>query len=134
MSLNNEERKAVVGLEYEKALKTFSQIQTLADNNMWDIVANRLYYCTFHAVLALLINDAHKTSTHRGAVALFGMYYVKESKFTQEEGRMFSRLQTMRDESDYNCAYNACKSDVEPYIPQVEAFIKKVKTYLDKIS
>lgn len=26
MSLNNEERKAVVGLEYEKALKTFSQV------------------------------------------------------------------------------------------------------------
>lgn len=51
MSLNDEERKAIVTLEYEKAYSTFSGVQTLADNGMWDFVANRLYYSAFHAVL-----------------------------------------------------------------------------------
>ena len=67
---------------------------------MWDIVANRLYYAALHAALALLINDGHKTTTHRGIVALFGLHYIKTGIFTTEEGKMYSRLQTMRDESD----------------------------------
>lgn len=130
MSLNNEERRAVVSLEYEKATKTFSNIPTLIAGEMWDFVANRLYYAAFHAVLALLINDEHKTSTHRGLGALFGLHYVKTGMFTAEEGRMFARLQGMRDEADYNCAYNASKEDIEPYVKQVEAFIKKIGTHL----
>lgn len=130
MSLSDEERKAVVGLEYEKSTDTFSKIDILAEQGMWDIVANRLYYSAFHAVLALLINDGHKTSTHRGTSALLGMHYVKTGILTPEEGRMFSRLQTMRDEADYNCAYKASEEDVKPYISQVGDFIAKIKTLL----
>lgn len=37
MSLNSEERRAVVALEYEKAVNTFANIQTLAANSMWDL-------------------------------------------------------------------------------------------------
>lgn len=130
MSLNSEERRAVVALEYEKAVNTFANIQTLAANSMWDFVANRLYYSAFHAALALLINDGHKTTTHRGIVALFGMYYIKTGIFSTEEGKMYSRLQTMRDESDYNCSFTATQEDVEPYIEQVQAFLYKVRIRL----
>lgn len=130
MSLNQEERNAVVSLEYEKAYSTFCNIPTLVENEMWDFVANRLYYSAFHAVLALLINDGHKTSTHRGLGALFGLHYVKTGRFTTEEGRMFARLQSMRDEADYNCAYKASKEDILPYVSQVENFIKKIRMQL----
>ena len=130
MSLNNEERRAVVSLEYEKATKTFDNISTLVKEEMWDFVANRLYYAAFHAVLALLINDGHKTSTHRGLGALFGLHYVKTNIFSPEEGSMFARLQSMRDEADYNCAYNASKEDILPYVSQVEYFISKIGEHL----
>lgn len=133
MSLNQEERNAIVSLEYEKAYNTYCNIQTLVDNEMWDFVANRLYYSAFHAVLALLINDGHKTSTHRGLGALFGLHYVKTGIFTIEEGRMFARLQSMRDEADYNCAYKASKEDILPYVSQVEKFIKKIRLQLTSL-
>lgn len=130
MSLDAEERRNVVLLEYEKASKTFAQIPTLVDNSMWDIVANRLYYAVFHATLALLINDGHQTATHRGIVALFGIHYIKTGIFSIEEGKMYSRLQTMRDESDYNCLFTATQEDVEPYIKQVGDFLHKVRSHL----
>lgn len=130
MSLNPEERKAVVLLEYEKAMNTYSNVPTLVQNEMWDFVANRLYYSAFHAALALLINDGHKTSTHRGIVALLGLHYIKTGILSIEEGKMYSRLQTMRDESDYNCAFTATKEDIELYVEQVGAFLTKVRTLL----
>lgn len=126
MSLNNEERQAVVALELEKATNTFSKIPMLVEEEMWDFVANRLYYSAFHAILALLINDGHKTATHRGLGALFGLHYVKTGIFTVDEGKMFARLQNMRDEADYNCAYDASKEDVLPYVEQVQSFINKI--------
>lgn len=130
MSLNSEERRAVVSLEYEKAINTFDNILPLVANSMWDFVANRLYYTVFHATLALLVNDGHKTSTHRGVVALFGMHYIKTGIFPTEYGKMYSRLQTMRDEADYNCSFKATQEDVEPYIEQVQNFLAKVRDRL----
>lgn len=53
--------------------------------------------------------------------------------FTVEEGRMFARLHSMRDEADYNCAYKASKEDILPYAPQVEAFIKKIRKQLTSL-
>lgn len=130
MSLDIEERKSIVTLEIEKAENTYARIQTLADNDMWDFVANRLYYAAFHAILALLINDGHKTVTHRGIVAVFGMHYIKTGIFSIEEGKMYARLQSMRDEADYNCSFSAEKEDIEPYILPVGEFIRKVKSKL----
>ena len=43
MSLNEEERKVLVSLEYEKALSIFSQIEGLQSLGYWDNIANRLF-------------------------------------------------------------------------------------------
>ena len=65
MSLNEEERKIIVGLEIEKAENIISQINELEKLSYWDNIANRLYYALFHAVSALLIFDKHNVSTHK---------------------------------------------------------------------
>ena len=44
MSLNDEERRIIVNLEYEKAVNTFKQIEGLKGLGYWDNIANRLYY------------------------------------------------------------------------------------------
>ena len=43
MSLTEEERKIIVGLELEKARNTFGQIEELRKLGYWDTLANRLY-------------------------------------------------------------------------------------------
>ena len=81
MSLNEEERKIIVGLEYEKAQAIMAQIEGLKSLGYWDNIANRLYYALFHAVSALLIRDKHAVNTHRGVVVLFGQHYVRTGIF-----------------------------------------------------
>ena len=107
MSLTDEERRTTVRLQIEKAHKNFAQIELLSKAGYWDNVANRLYYSLFHAVSAMLIRDGYNVSTHRGAVGAFGMHYVTTGIFSIEEGKHYSRLQGLREKSDYNCAYNA---------------------------
>ena len=81
MSLNDEERRAVVRLQIEKAHAIFDQIPLLCEAGYWDNVVNRLYYSLFHAVSALLINDGYNVGSHRGAVGAFGQYYVTKGAF-----------------------------------------------------
>ncbi len=126
MSLSNEERKIVVGLETEKARKTFAEIEVLRQAGLWDNIANRLYYAVFHAVSALLINDGHIVGTHQGAVIMLHQHYIKTGILEKKYGTFYSRLQTMREQSDYNCTFNATEEEITPLIPLTGEFIEKV--------
>ena len=106
MSLTNEERKTLVGLEMKKARETYEDIGILINANRLNGAANRMYYAVFHAVCALLINDGHQVNTHKGSHALFNLHYIKTGILPKEYGQLYSQLQTMREESDYNCAYD----------------------------
>lgn len=132
MSLNDEERRIIVNLELEKAVNTMAQIPELQRLGYWDNIANRLYYAVFHAVNALLINDGHPVNTHRGVIALFGNYYIRTGIFSSEDGRLYSDLQTMRNNSDYNCSYDATQQEIEPMIAPAKRLIAKVLDYINK--
>lgn len=130
MSLNEEERCIIVGLEYEKALSIMSQIEGLQSLGYWDNIANRLYYALFHAVSALLIHDKHAVNTHRGVVVLFGQHYVKTGKFDLADGKLYSQLQTMREKGDYNCIYQTSEDEVTPMIEPAKILIAKIGQYI----
>lgn len=132
MSLKEDERRIVVALELEKTDKTLKQMQVQLEAHLWEMVANRLYYALFHAVSALLIHDSHEVGSHRGAVNRFSMYYVKTGIFTKEEGRLYSQLQGLREEGDYNCSIDVEREEVEYYVEPTLALIRKIKGYIAK--
>ena len=132
MSLNDEERNVIVGLELEKAINTIEQIPELQKLGYWDNIANRLYYSVFHAVTALLIHDSHPVNTHKGALALFGNYYIRTGLFPSKAGRLYSNLQTLRNNSDYNCSYSASQQEIEPMIEPAKELIESIKEFIQK--
>lgn len=130
MGLKEQDRRVLVILELEKSDKTFAQMQAMLSNQIWELVANRLYYSLFHAVTALLLNDHHEVGTHRGAVNMFHLYYVKTGIFTKEDGRLYSQLQSLREDGDYNCSIDVEKEDVEPKVEPTRLLISRIKAYI----
>ena len=112
MSLSDEERRIIVDLELEKANRTYDAAIIMVEKEHWESAANRLYYALFHAVNALLIHDGHQVKTHKGSHALFGMYYIKTNKLPREYSNIYQKLESIRDESDYNWAYNIVPEDI----------------------
>lgn len=127
MSLTDEERRIVVDLEIDKARRIMTQTDELVKLGYWDNIANRLYYAVFHAVSALLIQDGHKVSTHKGAVVSFGQYYVKTGIMSIDDARLYSQLQTMREKSDYNCVYEISEEEIVPKIDQAKSLVSKIE-------
>lgn len=132
MSLKEEERQVIVTLELEKADKIWSQLGVQVQAQLWDMAANRLYYALFHAVSAMLIHDHHEVGTHRGAVNKFSLYYVKQGIFTKADGRLYSRLQGLREDGDYNCSFDVEQDEVEEKIEPTRMLIEKIKHYITK--
>ena len=130
MSLTDEERQVMVEVEIERAEKILSQVETLRAKALWDILANRLYYALYHAVISLLIKNRIQVGTHKGAVVMFSREFVKTGIFSTEEGRVFSSLEQLRESGDYNCLIETTETEIVPYIPKVTALIKKIKTLL----
>ncbi|MCR5423476.1 MAG: HEPN domain-containing protein [Bacteroidales bacterium] len=131
MILSDEERKIIVELELGKANRTYEAAMLMVNNEHWESAANRLYYALYHIVNALLIHDGHQVNTHKGSHALFGQYYIKTGKLPRLYSIIYQKLEAIRDESDYNWAYNITPEDIlEKTIPareMIDAITKMIK-------
>ena len=130
MSLSQEERSIIVGLEIEKAYRFMAEADAVAAMELWDVVANRIYYAVFHAVSALLINDRYEVRSHKGAGLIFGQKYVLTGLFSVEDGRLYAKLQDLREKSDYNLVYQSDECEMAPLIVRSKELIDRIKTRL----
>jgi len=131
MSLTNDERTTLVSLELKKALETYEEIEVLVRADKWSGAANRLYYAVFHAINALLIHDGHSVNTHRGSHAIFNLHYIKTGIFPIEYGRLYNQLQTMREESDYNCVFEVEPEVLKERLEPARNLISKIKERIE---
>ena len=127
MSLSNEERNVLVALELKKARETYDEIEILVTANRLNGAANRMYYAVFHAVCALLIHDGIQVNTHKGSHALFSQKYIKTGILPREYGQLYNQLQTMREESDYNCAYDVEFDELQQRLEPTRRLIEDIE-------
>ena len=130
MSLDKEKRDTVVSLEIAKAFTTQEEVDLLVEKGYWNAAANRLYYSVFHAVSALLIHDGIRIKSHKGAGVMLNQHYIQTNKISPELGKLYRRLELMREESDYNCFYNTSpeelKKELEPARELIDLIAKMV--------
>ena len=132
MSLNDEERNAVVRKELLRAHETFEEIEIMRQAGKWNGAANRIYYSVFHAVNALFVNDGLQVKRHQGSHALFSQHYIKTGKLPIKYGRFYNNLQTLREKSDYNCFYDVEEQDVIDGMEKAGKFIKAIEDFINK--
>ena len=132
MKLSEENREALIALYTEKADETMAEVQVAIDAEKWSMAANRLYYALLHILTALFIKDGHPTATHLGAKMTLGLHYVKTGIITQEQGRLFSRLETLREKADYDCFFKADKDDIDTYYPQAITLFERIKELIQQ--
>ena len=128
MSMNAEERKAVVEFRLEKAQRAYEQACGVVEKSYWETIANRLYYAAYNAVSALLISYGYSAQSHSGVIHLFGLHFVKAGVFPREIGKLYHDLFAMRITGDYDDTYGLTENDVLPYIEPVKQLILEVST------
>ncbi len=118
---------ALIDYRLERAKETYEEALLMKRENHWNACANRLYYAAFYAVSALLVKNGFSSGKHSGVKSLFNQHFVKTGKIDKEMGRLYNRLFEARQEVDYVDFVVFDSNIVEPWIQEVENFIKDVK-------
>lgn len=126
MTLQSEERRAIVSYRLDKANKTLKEVEDIGKLGYWNLAANRLYYAAYYASAALLINSGIDASTHKGVIRMIGMHFVMNGILPEEDSKLLGRLFTMRQTGDYEDLFDWEEKDVTPLIPQVKDLINRI--------
>lgn len=124
--MNDEEKNIAIELLIEKSNRNLQHAKFNAGTGFWDLIVNRLYYCIFHAVTALMLQDNLNTKTHKGVSQQFGKHYVLTGIFTTEDGRFYNRLQTKREQADYNNIFQLSEEEGLQLLEKTEALQNKI--------
>jgi len=127
MSLNEENRNALVRLRLEKAKEALTEAKGNIELGFWRVVANRLYYACFYAVNALLIKDGITTHTHSGAINQLSLHFVKKGLIREEQSKLYSRLFALRQTGDYSDRISIKEEDIRPLLEPAKEFIEKIE-------
>ena len=127
MSLTDEERRTLIGLQLERADKFMAQAEDMCRLQHWDIAANRYYYACFHAVQGLFIANGLNTRTHDGMLTCFGLHFVKTGIIDTKLGSFLTRMEQLRQKGDYNCLYVVSQEEVETMAGPAELLVSRIK-------
>ena len=99
--MNEQVRRDLVSYRIKKARETYNEVSLHIDNKLGNTAVNRLYYACYYSVIALLIKNDIKASTHAGARQMFGLHYIKTGIIDKELGKFYSDIFDMRQTGDY---------------------------------
>lgn len=125
------EREDLIRYRLEKSATTFLEAKALSESGFWGGVANRLYYCCFYAVTALLAKDGFLASTHNGVRTEFFKQYIKSEILDRAYSSLYSNLMSRRHESDYDDFIEFSEEDIEPLFEKVQQFLVAVRALID---
>jgi uncharacterized protein (UPF0332 family) len=132
MSINDEERDAIVFYRIQKAKETWKEAEGIAQLGYWNAVINRLYYACYYMTSALLISNGHFAQTHSGVIRLFGLNFVANGIISKEQSKFYSKLFELRQTGDYDDLYNLTEEEVQPLIGSALIYLDELERLLKK--
>lgn len=128
--MNEENKKANIREEIERADEAIKAADLLFDNGFLKDAVSKLYYSLLYCIWALLLTKGLEPKSHEGALRLFGLHFVKPGSFEARDSHIFSKLMKYREEADYNPSYTFTRDDFIEFKSEAEAVIYKITTHL----
>ena len=116
----------IIKYRVEKAYRTLEEADSLIESGFWSGAVNRLYYCSFHLVSALLLKAGINANTHRGVRTQFFKNFIKTELLDRKYSTLYSDLMNKRQEGDYDDFIDYDESVVVPLASEVREFMDSV--------
>lgn len=124
-------KQDLINYRLEKSAITYAEAKSLSNSGFWNGAANRLYYCCFYSVIALLAKDDLSVATHNGVRTMFFKRYIKTGVLDKRLSSLYSDLMGKRQESDYDDFHEFTEDEIKPLFDEVEIFNKSIKKLIN---
>jgi hypothetical protein len=129
----NSATKEIVLAYLEKAAKKLAVAKKLLASEDYEDAVSRSYYAAFHATQALLLSEGQKAESHKGALTLFSLLFVKTGKFSKNFGKYLANLKDDRESGDYEIFSYIDQDTAQRALEEAKDFLQESKAYLQKI-
>lgn len=129
--MTQKDRQNLTQYRLKRARETFTEVSLLIDNELWHTAVNRLYYASYYAVIALLVNKGITATTHAGVRQMFGFHFIKTEIINKESGKFYSQIFNMRQNGDYEDYFDFSKDDVLDLVEPANRLITAIEQLLD---
>lgn len=85
---------------------------------------SRAYYAALHHARALLLSIDIIPKSHKGALTLFSLHFIKTGIIPKEIGVIFSILQKIREDSDYEIGTFYERDEAERLLENNQAVLR----------
>ena len=122
--------KDVSRYKLEQAKDDLDTAQILLKLGKLRAANNRAYYSCFHAIDAVLALEPRAFKKHKDTLAYFNKNYVHTGIFSRDIGRKVSKLEVIRNKSDYDQFYIASKEEAEEQTEVAQLVVEEVERYI----
>lgn len=127
MTLNEEDRKALVKHRIEKAKGTIEDVQFLIEHDMLALAVNRIYYGIFYMLSALALDRQFNTSKHQQLIGWFNKDFVKENLIDKKYGSIVHKTYDKRTKGDYDDFVEFSREEVTKLFDDMREFVSKIE-------
>lgn len=120
-------KKEYVDCRLKQAKETLEAAKTLAKQEHWNSVINRLYYSCFYAISALLYRYDFDAESHSGIKHQFGQNFVKPGLIDKSIAAVYIDLFDYRQAGDYADFVDFDKEKTLPFILQAENLLVRIQ-------
>jgi uncharacterized protein (UPF0332 family) len=132
--ITKEKRSQMVRYWWAKAEESLASARREFQTGSLSFAMNRLYYATFYAVSALLMEHDLSFKKHSGVRAAFHQYFIKTGVLDRKLGRLYDQLFGDRQEGDYVVFISFEPDYVESQLKQCSQFLKQLRPLISSVS
>lgn len=109
----------------QRAQQTLSTARRNHEEGDERAALNRLYYACFHAARGVLYDKGFDPKTHGGTLTLFGEKVVQTNEAPKADGRLFRKVQDLRDQADYH---------LQPVSANIDQLMHDTENFVDRMT
>ena len=131
MSLNEEDRIALINYRVSQAQETIDDVDLLINNQRWRSAVNRIYYGMFYYLLALGLKYEYETSKHAQLIGWFNKNFIAEQKLDIKYGKIINKAFNRRTKGDYDSFVEFEEETVLEMYKELKDFISEIQHFLN---
>lgn len=131
--MDQEYYNALATVRLERAKELLAEAEGLLERGAYKSANNRAFYAIEKSIKALLALEKTDVQTHSGALKQFNFLYIfkGDGTFSQEDYRMISKAEQIRNASDYDDFYVASKEETKQQVENAKKIVVKVQQYIE---
>ena len=126
MTLAPEDKKALSNIRMEKAYRYLQDATANYREGRYETAVNRSYYAALSAVRSILILEGIDPESHKGAITMLSLRFVKPSLLAKDIVKRFELLLSRRTDVDYGDLETIDAEDAKDSLKITEEIIHRI--------